>query len=152
MQAGAGYRGTPGVEISLWDLIGKAANQPLYKRWGDRRDRVAPYYSMLRLSTPEERADIAVKLKAQGWKAIKHRSSFPTMKEDIRLVELARQAVGNDFDIMCDGNKATLNYASQKGGPWDFTRAVETAKEYQLMDADGLEEPFARYDYDAPAC
>ena len=148
LQAGTGYRGSAGVEIALWDLIGKASNQPLYKLWGGGRDRVAPYSSMLRLSTLEERADIAVKLKAQGLKAIKYRSSFPTMKEDIRLVELARKAVGNDFDIMCDGNKATLNYASQKGIPWDFTRAVETAKEYQRMNVYWLEEPFPRYDFD----
>jgi len=151
IQAGTGYRGSAGVEIALWDLIGKAANQPLYKLWGGGRDRVAPYSSMLRLSTPEERADIAVKLKAQGWKAIKYRSSFPTMKEDVRLVELARKAVGEDFGIMCDGNKATLNYASQKGVPWDFTRAVETAKEYQRMNVYWLEEPLPRYDFDGLA-
>jgi L-alanine-DL-glutamate epimerase-like enolase superfamily enzyme len=151
IQAGTGYRGTAGVEIALWDLIGKAANQPLYKLWGGGRDRVAPYASMLRLSTPEERADIAVKLKAQGWKAIKYRSSFPTMKEDVRLVEMARKAVGDDFGIMCDGNKATLNYASEKGVPWDFTRAVETAKEYQRMKVYWLEEPLPRYDFDGLA-
>jgi L-alanine-DL-glutamate epimerase-like enolase superfamily enzyme len=151
IQAGTGYRGTAGVEIALWDLIGKAAHQPLYKLWGGGRDRVAPYASMLRLSTPEERADIAVKLKAQGWKAIKYRSSFPTMKEDVRLVEMARKAVGDDFGIMCDGNKATLNYASEKGVPWDFTRAVETAKEYQRMKVYWLEEPLPRYDFDGLA-
>ena len=148
IQAGTGYRGTAGVEIAIWDLIGKAANQPLYKLWGGGRDRVAPYASMLRLSTPEERADLAVKLKAQGWQAIKYRSSFPTMKEDIRLVEMTRKAVGDDWGIMCDGNKATLNYASKKGVPWDFTRAYETAKEYQRMNVYWLEEPFERYDFD----
>jgi D-galactarolactone cycloisomerase len=151
VQAGTGYRGTAGVEIALWDLMGKAASQPLYKLWGGGRDRVAPYASMLRLSTPEERADIAVKLKAQGWQAIKYRSSFPTMKEDIRLVETARKAVGNAWGIMCDGNKATLNYASQKGVPWDFTRAVETAREYQRMNVYWLEEPLPRYDFDGLA-
>jgi D-galactarolactone cycloisomerase len=151
IQAGTGYRGTAGVEIALWDLIGKAANQPLYKLWGGGRDRVAPYSSMLRLSTPEERADIAVKLKAQGWQAIKYRCSFPTMQEDVRLVEMSRKAVGNDFGIMCDGNKATLNYASQKGVPWDFTRAVETAKEYQRLNVYWLEEPLPRYDFDGLA-
>jgi D-galactarolactone cycloisomerase len=148
IQAGTGYRGTAGVEIAIWDLIGKAANQPLYKLWGGGRDRVAPYASMLRLSTPEERADLAVKLKAQGWQAIKYRSSFPTMKEDIRLVETTRKAVGDDWGIMCDGNKATLNYAAKKGVPWDFTRAYETAREYQRMNVYWLEEPFERYDFD----
>jgi L-alanine-DL-glutamate epimerase-like enolase superfamily enzyme len=106
---------------------------------------------MLRLSTVEERADIAVKLKSQGWQAIKYRCSFPTMKEDIRLVEATRKAVGDNWGIMCDGNKATLNYASQKGVPWDFTRAVETAKEYQRMNVYWLEEPLPRYDFDGLA-
>jgi len=112
---------------------------------------VAPYASMLRLSTPEERADIAAKYKAQGWQAIKYRCSFPTMKEDIRLVEMARKAVGDDWGIMCDANKATLNYASQKGVAWDLTRAIETAKEYQRMNVYWLEEPLPRYDFDGLA-
>src|SRR5438270_10989862 len=107
---GSGYRGTAGVEIALWDLIGKITNQPLYKLWGGGREQVPAYASMLRLSTPEERADQAMTMKSQGWQAIKFRSSFPTMKDDIRLVELTRKAVGKDWVIMVDGNKATLDY------------------------------------------
>jgi L-alanine-DL-glutamate epimerase-like enolase superfamily enzyme len=149
--AGAGNRGTAGVEIALWDLIGKLSGQPLYKLWGGGRDMVPAYASMLRLSTPEERAEQAVKMKARGWQAIKFRSSFPTMRDDIRLVELTRKAVGNDWTIMCDGNKATLDYSSQKGVPWDFTRAYETAKEYQNMKVYWLEEPLPRYDFDGLA-
>ena len=149
--AAAGNRGTAGVEIAIWDLIGKAAGQPLYKLWGGGRDVIPPYASMLRLATPEERTDQAVKMKSQGWKAIKYRGSFPTMKEDIRLVELARKSVGNDFLIMVDGNKATLDYGSQKGVPWDFTRAYQTAKEYQNLNVYWLEEPLPRYDFDGLA-
>ena len=133
------------------DLIGKAANQPLYKLWGGGRDQVPGYASMLRLSTPEERADQAVQMKSRGWQAIKFRSSFPTMKDDIRLVELTRKTVGNDWVIMTDANKATLDYGSQKGVPWDFTRAVETAREYQRMNVYWLEEPLPRYDFDGLA-
>jgi D-galactarolactone cycloisomerase len=151
IRGGAGYRGTTGAEIAIWDLIGKAANQPLYKLWGGGRNRIAPYSSMLRLSTPEERADIAVKLKSEGWQAIKYRCSFSTLKEDIRLVEVVRKAVGDDWTIMCDANKATLDYASTKGVPWDFTRAATTAKEYQRMNVYWLEEPLPRYDYDGLA-
>jgi D-galactarolactone cycloisomerase len=147
----AGNRGTAGVEIALWDLIGKVTGQPLYKLWGGGRDLVPAYASMLRLSTPEERADQAVKMKSQGWQAIKFRSSFPTLEEDIRLIELTRKAVGNDWVVMADGNKATLDYGSQKGVPWDFTRAWQTAKEYQNMNVYWLEEPLPRYDFDGLA-
>ena len=147
----AGNRGTAGVEIALWDLIGKVTGQPLYKLWGGGREKVAAYASMLRLSTPEERAEQAVKMKALGWQAIKFRSSFPTLKEDIRLIELTRKAVGNDWVIMTDGNKATLDSGSQKGVAWDFTRAWQTAKEYQNMNVYWLEEPLPRYDFDGLA-
>jgi L-alanine-DL-glutamate epimerase-like enolase superfamily enzyme len=149
--AATGNRGTAGIEIALWDLIGKVTGQPLYKLWGGGRDKVPAYASMLRLSTAEERAGQAEKMKARGWQAIKFRSSFPTMKEDLRLVELTRKAVGDDYVIMCDANKATLDYGSQKGVPWDFTRAVETAKEYQRMGVYWLEEPLPRYDFDGLA-
>ena len=37
---GSAYRGTAGVDIALWDLMGKACGQPLYKLWGGGRDRV----------------------------------------------------------------------------------------------------------------
>ena len=147
----SGLRGPASVEIALWDLVGKLANQPLYKLWGGGRDKVAPYSSMLRLSTPEERADIAAKIKSEGWQAIKYRCSFQTMKDDIRLVELTRKAVGDDWGIMCDGNKAGLNWGSTRGVPWDFTRAAETAKEYQRLNVYWLEEPLPRYDFDGLA-
>jgi L-alanine-DL-glutamate epimerase-like enolase superfamily enzyme len=76
------YTGSPrtvsGLEIALWDLIGKAAGQPLYKIWGAAKNRVPAYASMIQLSTPEERVRMAVELKSQGWKAIKLRAHYAT--------------------------------------------------------------------------
>jgi len=135
------------VEIALWDIIGKACNQPLYKLWGPAKDRVAPYASQARLGTPEERADLAVKLKSMGWRAIKYRAHFETMKEDIRLVEMARKAVGDDFDIMVDANQAT-NGPLTPTVMWDFRRAAETARAYQQLNTYWLEEPLPRYDFE----
>src|SRR5262249_45144395 len=70
------------------------------------------------------------------------------LKDDIRLVELTRKAVGDAWGIMCDGNKAGLAPGATRGVPWDFTRAVQTAKEYQRMNVYWLEEPLPRYDFD----
>ena len=138
------------MEIALWDLMGKAANQPLYRLWGAAKTRVMPYASQHTLGTPAERAHMAVTVQGQGWKAIKLRSSFPTMKEDVLLVEEVRKAVGDDFIIMCDANKAG-NLPGSDGpnwAPWDFRRAVDTAREYQRLNVYWLEEPLPRYDFD----
>jgi D-galactarolactone cycloisomerase len=137
-----------GLEIALWDLIGKATGQPLYKIWGAAKDRVPAYASMIQLSTPEERARMAVQLKAQGWKAIKLRAHYATLKEDVQLVEAVRKAVGDDMEIMVDANQAQSFGAWQPGVRWDFLRALETARELERLNCVWLEEPRPRYAFD----
>jgi D-galactarolactone cycloisomerase len=141
-------RAVAGIEIALWDLIGKSAQQPVYKLWGAHKDRVPAYASMIQLSTPEERARMALALKLEGWKAIKLRLHYQTMREDIRLVEAVRKAVGDGMDIMTDANQAQSAGTWQPGVIWDFRRAVETARELQRLNVVWLEEPLRRYDWD----
>ena len=71
---GRGYGGAAGFDIAMWDLIGKACNQPLSSIFGGGDDHVIPYASMIRLSEPAERAEISTRLKEEGWRAIKLRS------------------------------------------------------------------------------
>jgi L-alanine-DL-glutamate epimerase-like enolase superfamily enzyme len=142
------YRGTAGVDIALWDIIGKATGQPLYKLWGGGKDKVIPYASMVSLGTPEERAALAQKLVSEGWKAIKLRLHHETMKEDVRTVEAVRKAVGDRMTIMVDGNQAQSSGDWQPGVRWDFRRACETAQEMQRLGVYWLEEPLARYAYE----
>lgn len=139
------------LEIALWDLIGKAAQQPLYKLWGAAKDRVPAYASMIQLSTPDERARTAIELKAQGWKAIKLRLHYRTMREDIGLVETVRKAVGDEMEIMTDANQAQSAGVWQPGVLWDFRRAVETARELERLHVRWLEEPLRRYDFEGLA-
>jgi D-galactarolactone cycloisomerase len=143
--SGLPYRGTAGVDIALWDIIGKACGQPLYRLWGGSKDRVAAYASMVQLSTPEERADLATRLADEGWQAIKLRLHYQTMKEDVELVEKVRQAVGNRMTIMVDANQAQSSGAWQPGLLWDYRRAVETARELQQLGCYWLEEPLPRF-------
>jgi D-galactarolactone cycloisomerase len=145
---GQSPRTVSSIEIALWDLIGKATGQPLYKLWGAAKDRVPAYASMIQLSTPAERVRMAVQLKSQGWKAIKLRAHYQTLKEDVRLVEAVRKAVGDDMDIMVDANQAQSFGTWQPGVIWDFRRALETARELERLDCVWLEEPRPRYAFD----
>jgi L-alanine-DL-glutamate epimerase-like enolase superfamily enzyme len=145
---GQSPRTVSSLEIALWDLIGKAAGQPLYKLWGAAKDRVPAYASMIQLSTPEERVRMALQLKSQGWKAIKLRAHYQTLKEDVRLVEEVRKAVGDDMEIMIDANQAQSFGTWQPGVMWDFRRALETARELEQLNCVWLEEPRLRYAFD----
>ena len=145
---GQSSRNVASLEIALWDLIGKAAGQPLYKLWGAAKDRVPAYASMIQLSTPDERVRMAGQLKAQGWKAIKLRAHYQTLKEDVRLVEAVRKAVGDDMEIMVDANQAQSFGTWQPGVMWDFRRALETARELERLNCMWLEEPRLRYAFD----
>lgn len=144
---GIPYRGIAGVDIALWDLIGKATGQPLHKLFGGGRDRVIPYASMIALSTPEERAELATRLMNEGWKAIKLRLHHESFKQDIRTVEAVRKAVGDRMTIMVDGNQAQSSGEWQPGVRWDYRRAVETARALEDLDCYWLEEPLPRYAY-----
>jgi D-galactarolactone cycloisomerase len=142
------YQGIAGVDIALWDIMGKAANLPLYKLWGGVKDKVIPYAIMVVLSTTEERAEMALALRDEGWQAMKIRLHHETIAEDIRTIEVVREAIGDDMTIMVDGNQAQSSGDWQPGVRWNFRRAYETAVELQDMDVYWLEEPLNRYDFD----
>ncbi|MEK7403859.1 MAG: mandelate racemase/muconate lactonizing enzyme family protein [Acidobacteriota bacterium] len=146
--AGTSYRGSASIDIALWDLIGRATGQPLYKLWGGVKDRVPAYASMIQLSTPEERARLARQLADEGWQAIKLRLHYAAMKEDVRTVEAVRAAVGDRMEIMTDANQAQSSGNWQPGVLWDLERAVATARELQRLRCYWLEEPLPRYAFD----
>ena len=145
---GAAYHGTAGVDIALWDLIGKATGQPLYKIWGGGSDKVIPYASLIILSTPEERAEMAIRLMEEGWKAIKVRIHHQTLTDDIRTVQSVIEAVGDKMTVMVDANQAESNGTWQPGVQWDYRRAAETSLALQELGVYWLEEPLTGFEFD----
>jgi L-alanine-DL-glutamate epimerase-like enolase superfamily enzyme len=145
---GRGRRGTAAVDIALWDLIGKATGQPLYKLWGGGNEKVVPYASMIQLSTPERAASLATQLFEEGWTAVKLRLHHETLAKDVRTAEAVQAEVGDGMELMADANQAQSPGAWQPGVRWDLGRAVATARELQRLRFAWLEEPLPRYAFD----
>jgi len=143
--------GAPPWSISqaLWDIIGKAANQPLYRLWGAARDRVLAYAAPAEKREVEKYKEILEYYASEGFKAIKLRLHELKMKDDVALVETVRKFVGNEMDILVDANQA-LKFATELPHPyWDYRRALNTAKELEKLEVFYLEEPLPMYELDS---
>ncbi len=139
-----------GIEIALWDIIGKACGQPLYRLWGGFRERVPAYASCIEVRDGPRRADDALAALGAGWRAIKLRLHADTLREDIAQVAAVRRAVGDLMTIMVDANQAQQPGTPQPvpGPTWTYERALKTARELEQLDVFWLEEPLDRYDFE----
>jgi len=142
-----GGMGAGGIENALWDIIGKACGQPLYRIFGGVREKFLAYASTTEVGTPEQRAEDALCYLDRGYRAIKLRLHNLDPRDDIRLVKAVRDAVGDKMEIMVDANQAHV----VRPGPapyWSLETAVWVALELQKLDVVWLEEPLSRYDFD----
>ena len=136
------------IDIALWDIIGKACGQPLYKLFGGHRTRVKAYAATCEVGTPECRAEDALRYLAEGFTALKLRLHNWTLAEDVALVTAVRRAVGDRMAILVDANQ-TFSIPSPGPWPrWTYQRAVATARALEELDVVWLEEPLWRYDYE----
>jgi D-galactarolactone cycloisomerase len=116
---GIGVVALSGVDIALWDILGKAHGAPLYQLLGGKcRDQVPVYATAL---YPEEPAKLAKKARAfaeQGFHGLKIKVGFD-LDQDIRIVRLVRQELGQEFPIMTDANQGyTVGVALRAAEPF----------------------------------
>lgn len=143
------------VETALWDVIGKASGQPIYKLLGGARDKIKAYASTMERRDPKQRADEAQEWLERGFKAIKLRFRASNPTDDLKTVEAVRNAVGDKMDIMVDANQAVWSDACMHHFPtkpdikWDLKIALMMARELERYNVFWLEEPLQRYDFDS---
>src|SRR5262245_8603334 len=118
---GIGMTAISAVDIALWDVIGKAAGQPVFRLLGGRTKPRIPVYASRLYSQPlDALAAEASKYKAEGYQAMKLRFGWgPSdgaagMQRNLALVRTVRDAVGDEIDIMADAYMGwTLDYAKR---------------------------------------
>jgi len=118
---GIGMVAISAVDIALWDLLGKAVKQPVYRLLGGRtKTRIPVYASRLYSIELGELAAEAKRYKDEGYEAMKLRFGWgPTdgaqgMQRNLDLVRTVRDCVGDDIDVMADAYMGwTLDYAKR---------------------------------------
>ena len=132
-----------GVEIAMWDLIGKTCGQPIYKLLGGRCHQTLPAYAngwYGGASTPPEFAERACAAVARGYRALKF-DPFGVAWKDlsaeeseaaIERVAAVRQAVGPRVGLMIEFH-----------GRLSAGSAVRMIRELERFDPVWCEEPVA---------
>jgi L-alanine-DL-glutamate epimerase-like enolase superfamily enzyme len=133
------------LEAALWDLAGKAAGKPAAELLGGQLDRVAAYASTGEQRSPAERAESALRLREEGFKALKLRIDRTRLDEGLAAVEAVREAVGDSMEIMVDLNQG-WRMPGDIGPALDFTTVASTAGRLRELDVFWLEEPLPRED------
>jgi len=127
-----------GIDIALWDILGKATGQPVGRLLGGRyRDKVKPYASLL-ASAPEILAQHLSELSRQGFQAFKIGwGPLGRVSHDMdeAIVAKAREVVGSNSLLMVDAGGSDAFW--QNGYKW----ALRTARMLQDYEISWFEEP-----------
>lgn len=134
------------IDNALWDLRGRIFGLPVYRLLGGSRSKVRAYASCLGFSQePSALRTKAQELKQQGYRHQKWfvRDRGPEfgpegVEEDVKVVRLLRDAVGDDVDLMFD--------AFWK---WDLNYALAWARRAEQYNPRWIEEPFQTANLDA---
>ena len=118
------------VDIALWDIMGKAANQPLHRLLGSMgRDRIKAYASSISWGSDATAIAQTKAAVAAGFPMIKVKVGPPVAKAVARA-KLVREAAGDAVDLTADGNCA-----------FDYDDALALAKALADLGYYWLEEP-----------
>ncbi len=127
-----------GIDIALWDLLGKATGQPVGRLLGGcYRQRVQPYASLL-MQEPAKMRDTLLAVKQQGFRAFKigwgpfGRVNSAT---DEAIVKAAREAIGPESRLMVDAGGSDAYWTN--GYKWAL-RAAHMLADYDVY---WFEEP-----------
>ena len=116
---GIGMTAISAVDIAIWDILGKATGQPVYRLLGGKtKEKIPVYVSRLYSQPLKELAAEAELYKQQGYSAMKLRFGWgPTdgaagMERNLELVRTVRDVIGYEIDLMADAYMGwTLDYA-----------------------------------------
>ncbi|NRA21945.1 MAG: mandelate racemase/muconate lactonizing enzyme family protein [Oceanospirillaceae bacterium] len=125
------------IDTALWDLRCRRANMPLYQLAGGAKENIQIYTTEGGWLHKEcsELVDDALAVQAQGFGGSKIKVGRKHIAEDIQRLRAVREAVGDRYEIMTDGNQA-----------FAVDEAIRRARLMEPLDIAWFEEPMVAHD------
>lgn len=127
------------IEMALWDLIGKAADVPLYKLLGGGYRKHVEFIGYLFTQDPDALVRESRAYLEQGFNTIKIKIGTD-QKVDVSLVKLLRDELGYDFELRVDLNQA-----------WMIGTAKRLLRQLEPFDLQYAEQPLLLTELEASA-
>ena len=122
-------------DMALYDIASQHASVPLYKFLGGTNDKIITTDYTVSIGDPEKMAADAIKIKSQGYPAIKIKLGS-NGETDVLRMKMIREAVGNQIPLRIDANQG-----------WSVDEAVKTLQALGKYDIQHCEEPIPRWDF-----
>ena len=126
-----------GIEMALWDLLGKSLNEPVWKLLGyDHSSAKTPYFSVLFGDKPTMTLERAKEARQKGFQAAKFgwgTIGTGTASEDREHFQAAREGLGHDGILLVDTGQIFGD---------DVEKASQRIKAMEEANVLWFEEPF----------
>jgi len=133
------------LEAALWDIVGQVAGLPVATLFGGATDGIPAYASCGTLISPAARAESALRLLEEGFRAMKIRVDPRHLEEGFAAVAATRHAVGDAMALMVDLNQG-WRMPGDTSPALDPVAARNVADQLAAYDVLWLEEPLAGTD------
>ena len=124
-----------GIDMALWDALSRSHGTSLVRLLGGV-PRPVPAYGAVGYDGVAGSAKTAGSWARRGFRGIKAKIGYPTVREDVEVIRAMRQSAGDDMAIMVDYNQSLT--------------PVEAVERMRVLDEEGLtwvEEPTLAHDY-----
>ncbi|MBS1621009.1 MAG: dipeptide epimerase [Bacteroidetes bacterium] len=122
-------------DMALYDIAAQQAGLPLYKFIGGENNKTIVTDYTVSIGEPDKMAADAVKIKNEGYPAIKIKLGKDG-KTDVQRIKAIREAVGNEIPLRIDANQG-----------WKVKEAIETLNALGQYGIQYCEEPIARWKF-----